>query len=61
MFADSALQIVLFLAVLTALAKPLGLYMARAAEGEIPFVSRVGRPLETAIYRLAGVDPAKER
>ncbi|RKP48458.1 potassium-transporting ATPase subunit KdpA [Trinickia fusca] len=60
MFANSALQIALFLAVLTALTKPLGLYMARAADGKIPFVSRVVRPLEMAIYRLAGVDPAKD-
>jgi K+-transporting ATPase ATPase A chain len=48
------------LAVLIALVKPLGLYIARAADGEAPLLSRLGRPVERLIYRAAGVDPGSE-
>ncbi|MDB5866798.1 MAG: potassium-transporting ATPase subunit KdpA [Betaproteobacteria bacterium] len=60
MTANGYLQIVFFLAVVIALAKPLGVYMARIYEGEPAFLNRVGAPLERLIYRACGVDPAKE-
>jgi potassium-transporting ATPase potassium-binding subunit len=60
MIASSGFQIALFLVVLIALVKPLGLYMARAAEGNPPLLGSLGRPLERLIYRIAGVDPAAE-
>ena len=47
--------------VLTALVVPLGRYMARVFEGERTFLSPVLRPVETVIYRLAGVDEKKEQ
>jgi K+-transporting ATPase ATPase A chain len=52
-------QIFLYLAVLVALVKPLGAYMARVYEGEPVFLERIFRPLERLIYRLTGV-PAGE-
>jgi K+-transporting ATPase ATPase A chain len=45
MVASAGFQIGLFLAVLIALVKPLGLYMARAADGEAPLLSRCGQPV----------------
>jgi potassium-transporting ATPase potassium-binding subunit len=60
MIDSSSFQIGLFLVVLIALVKPLGLYMVRAAEGNPPFVRVIGGPIERLIYRLAGVDPAAE-
>jgi K+-transporting ATPase ATPase A chain len=48
----------LFLAVLIALAYPLGAWLARIANPE-PVAGPVGA-LERAIYRIAGVDPAAE-
>jgi potassium-transporting ATPase potassium-binding subunit len=60
MIDSGSFQIALFLVVLTALVKPLGLYMARAAEGKPPLLGVIGRPIERLIYRLAGVDPAAE-
>jgi K+-transporting ATPase ATPase A chain len=60
MTANGYLQIAFFLVVVIALAKPLGVYMARIYEGEPAFLNRVGAPLERLIYRACGVDPAKE-
>jgi K+-transporting ATPase ATPase A chain len=60
MNASGILQIVLYMAVLVALAKPLGAFMAKVYQGERTFLSPLLAPLERAIYRLAGVDPAAE-
>ncbi|WP_141710921.1 potassium-transporting ATPase subunit KdpA [Paraburkholderia nodosa] len=60
MMASAGFQMSLFLVVLIALVKPLGLYMARAAEGRAPWLSVIGRPVERLIYRVAGVDPDSE-
>jgi K+-transporting ATPase ATPase A chain len=49
------LQLVLYLAVLLALVKPLGWYMARVYEGKPCGLDRVLGPLERLIHRLAGV------
>ena len=51
--------IVLFVAVV-AVTKPLGSYMYKVFAGERTWVSPVLRPVETAFYRLAGVDETKE-
>jgi K+-transporting ATPase ATPase A chain len=53
-------QIVLYIGALIALAKPLGAFMAKVYQGERTFLSPLFAPLERAIYRLAGVDPAAE-
>ena len=54
------LQTVVYLAVLLALVKPLGWYMARVYEGKPCGLDRVLGPAERLIYRLAGIRPAAE-
>ncbi len=56
----SWLQLILYLVVLIALAKPLGLYMSRVYQGEHTFLDPVLRPVEKLIYRLSGVHPGEE-
>ncbi|WP_242345191.1 potassium-transporting ATPase subunit KdpA [Anaeromyxobacter terrae] len=60
MTAAAYAEIAVFFAALTALAVPLGGFIARALAGEAPLVGRVLGPLERALYRVAGVDPAEE-
>ena len=55
MNAHSILTIVVFLAVLTLLAVPLGGYMARVFQGDTGMLGRVLGPVERVLYRLAGV------
>ncbi|HKU16350.1 MAG TPA: potassium-transporting ATPase subunit KdpA [Steroidobacteraceae bacterium] len=60
MNAAGIFQIVLYMVVLVALAKPLGAFMAKVYQGERTVLSSVLGPLERGIYRLAHVDPAVE-
>lgn len=61
MTANGWLQIAVTLVLVGVAALPLGLYMARVlAGGRTPLSPLLG-PVETVIYRLAGVDPAKEQ
>jgi K+-transporting ATPase ATPase A chain len=55
------LQIAIFCALVVALTKPLGGYMVRVFNGEHTFLSPVLRPIETRLYRLAGVDESREQ
>ena len=54
-------QIILYCAIVVALVKPLGWYMTRVFDGERTFLSPVLRPVETAIYRVGGVDERREQ
>jgi K+-transporting ATPase ATPase A chain len=54
-------QLVVFLGLLLAITKPLGLYMAGVFEGKRTFLSKALLPLERLIYRLSGVNPEKEQ
>jgi K+-transporting ATPase ATPase A chain len=54
------LQLALYVLVLVLLVKPLGAYMAAVFQGERTFMSPLLGPVERLIYRLAGVDPARE-
>lgn len=54
------LQILLFFALVLAVTKPLGLFMARVFGGERTFLSPVLRPVERLLYRLTGVDESRE-
>jgi K+-transporting ATPase ATPase A chain len=56
----SWLQLILYLAVLLALAKPLGSYMARVLQGERTFLDGILGPVERFIYRLSGVKPDED-
>jgi len=60
MTTNGILQIVLYVAVLLALAKPLGAYMARVYEGKPFGLDRVLGPVERGIYRLTGVQGRKD-
>src|SRR5262245_47630179 len=60
MTANGYLQLIVYVVVLLALAKPLGSYMARIFEGQPAVLNTVGGPLERLLYRVCGVDPTKE-
>jgi K+-transporting ATPase ATPase A chain len=51
---NGILQILLYLAVLLALVKPLGAYMARVYQGQPCGLDRLLRPVERGVYRLLG-------
>ena len=56
----SAIQYVLFIAIVTALVKPLGGYMARVFSKKPTALDRLCLPIERLIYRVTAVDPAAE-
>jgi len=56
----SALQYVLFVAIVTALVKPLGGYMERVFSRKRTLLDRVCLPVERLIYRLTAVGPDVE-
>src|SRR5512141_1519050 len=60
MSANDYLQLILYIIVLIALAKPLGAYMARIYEGQPAVLNRIGAPFENLIYRVCGVNAAQE-
>src|SRR5580700_11675026 len=55
------LLILVFIAVVAALTAPMGAYMAKVFAGERTWAHRVLRPLETAIYKLCGIDESAEQ
>jgi K+-transporting ATPase ATPase A chain len=57
---SALLQYLFYIAVLIALAKPLGSYMARVYEGEPVCLRRLLGPLERLGYRLAGIEENAE-
>ncbi len=54
------LQLFFYVAVLIALAKPLGTYMAAIYEGRPAILNQFGAPIERLIYRLCGVKEQEE-
>jgi K+-transporting ATPase ATPase A chain len=60
MTANGFLQLAIYIVVLIALAKPLGMYMARVYENRPIGLDRVLGPLERLIYRLSGIRPDEE-
>ncbi|HMK70546.1 MAG TPA: potassium-transporting ATPase subunit KdpA [Xanthobacteraceae bacterium] len=55
------IQILIFCAIIIALTPPLGAYMTRVFNGERTLLSPLMRPVEVAIYRIAGVDERHEQ
>jgi potassium-transporting ATPase potassium-binding subunit len=55
------IQIILYCAIIVALAKPLGWYMTRVFNGERTFLSPILRPVEAGLYWLGGVDDKREQ
>ncbi|KXV08263.1 ATPase [Caballeronia megalochromosomata] len=60
MNANTFMQTAIFIVVLIALAIPLGRYMAGVLDGTSIVVRKIGRPVESMLYRIAGVDPDAE-
>src|SRR6201996_8097160 len=54
-------QIILFCAIVVALAKPLGGYMTDVFDGERTLLSPILRPVEAGLYRVSGVDEKREQ
>lgn len=57
---NAFIQSSVYLIILLLLAWPLGIYMARIYRGESTWLSRLLRPLERLLYRLAGVNEQSE-
>ncbi len=55
------IQILIFCAIIVALVAPLGAYMTRVFNGERTLLSPVLRPVEVALYRVAGIDERREQ
>ena len=55
------MQIALYCAVVLALVRPLGAYMARVFDGERTLLSPVLAPVERGLYRVSGIDSAQEQ
>src|SRR5215472_3744087 len=55
------IQILLYCAIIVALVPVLGAYMTRVFNGEWTFLSPVFRPVERALYAVAGVDERWEQ
>jgi K+-transporting ATPase ATPase A chain len=53
-------QILLFLLLILAVTKPLGIFMARVFNRERTFLDPVARPVERLLYRVTGVDENHE-
>ncbi|WP_250480439.1 potassium-transporting ATPase subunit KdpA [Caballeronia sp. GAOx1] len=60
MNANTFMQTALFIVVLIALAIPLGRYISNVLDGSSVIVRKIGRPIESMLYRIAGVDPKSE-
>lgn len=58
---SSALQVLIFLALILLITKPLGLYMTKVFAGERTWLSSALVPVERLFYRLAGVNPEEEQ
>ena len=61
MTANGVLQIVIYFAIIAALTKPMGVFMARLFAGERTFLHPVLRPLERLCYKLVGVKKDTEQ
>ncbi len=60
MTANGWLQIAVFLALIFAVTKPLGVFMTRVFNRERTFLDPVLRPLERLLYRVTGVEEDRE-
>ena len=55
------IQLLVYIAILVAITKPMGLYLMKVLDPkEWTFLDRILKPVERLLYRLCGVDPLKE-
>lgn len=57
---NALLQTGLYLGVILACIRPLGLYMAKVYSGTTPFLDRLAGPLERLLYRIGGIHKTDE-
>ena len=57
---SSLVQYGMFLLIVAALVKPVGVYLARVFNGRATWLDPLLHPVERAMYRLAGIDPRDE-
>ncbi|MEG1828914.1 MAG: potassium-transporting ATPase subunit KdpA, partial [Cellulosilyticaceae bacterium] len=57
---NMVVQLIFFVGIVLLLARPLGKYIAKVAQGEVVFLSRVLKPIEKVCYRLIGTKEDKE-
>src|ERR1700691_6089337 len=60
MTANGWFQIGLYLVILLAITKPMGMFMTRVFSGEKTFLDPVMRPIEKLLYRMCGIDEKLE-
>ena len=60
MSANGWLQILFFLALILAVTKPMGIFMAHVFSRQRTFMDPVLRPMERVLYRVTGVDEDHE-
>lgn len=60
MNANTLFQTALFIVVLLALAVPMGRYMTAVLDGTSVVVRKFGKPIERALYKIAGIDESAE-
>jgi K+-transporting ATPase ATPase A chain len=60
MTTNGILQIIIYIVVLTLLAKPAGIYLTRVYNGERTFLSLIFRPIERVVYAVCRVDEKTE-
>jgi K+-transporting ATPase ATPase A chain len=58
---NGLLQIAVYFLIILAVAKPMGVFMAKLFEGKRTFLYPLLRPLETLVYKLVGVNEATEQ
>jgi len=61
MTTNGVLQITVYFAMILALTKPLGIFMAQLFDGRRTFLHPVVRPLEVWTYKLVGIDERTEQ
>jgi K+-transporting ATPase ATPase A chain len=55
------LQILVFFGLILLLTKPVGLFMSRLFQGERTFLHPILRPVERLVYKVCGIDEAREQ
>ena len=56
------IQLALFVGVLLAITKPLGIYLCQVLDADgRTFLDPVLKPIENLVYKLTGVDPGQNR
>ncbi|MFN0279807.1 MAG: potassium-transporting ATPase subunit KdpA [Pyrinomonadaceae bacterium] len=60
MTTNGVLQILLFIALVALLTKPMGIYLLKVYNGDRTLLSAIFGPIERLLYRITRVDPAQE-